>query len=154
MKRGLTFDIPNTFGQFAADILKPFPISAYTWFIGDGEAYTDFKEDTDTDLFPQNQRIIEGHELRQRLEGNSYYMIFAELKAFPSGMVTEINTYEEYLKSSCELVILIADCSYVSLYCKDPDMLEALYQQAVQCGFLHVDYVTDENDARTRLSVW
>ncbi|MCT6831825.1 MAG: DUF2691 family protein [Bacillus velezensis] len=87
MKRGITFDIPNEFGRFAADILKPFPISSYTWFIGDGEAYTDFKEDTDTDLFPQNKRIIEGQELRQRLEGNPYYMIFAELKAFPSGMV-------------------------------------------------------------------
>nr|WP_237562757.1 DUF2691 family protein [Bacillus velezensis] len=89
MKRGITFDIPNEFGRFAADILQPFPISSYTWFIGDGEAYTEFKEDTDTDLFPQNQRIIQGQELRQRLEGNPYYMIFAELKAFPGGMVTE-----------------------------------------------------------------
>lgn len=71
-------------------------------------------------------------------------MIFAELKAFPGGMVTEINTYEEYLESSCELVLLITDCSYVTLYCKDPVMLEALYQQAVQCGFHRVDYVTDE----------
>ncbi|APA04042.1 MULTISPECIES: DUF2691 family protein [Bacillus] len=153
MKRGITFNIPNQFGRFAADILQPFPISPYTWFIGDGEAYIEFKEDTDTDLFPQNQRIIQGQELRQRLEGNPYYMIFAELKAFPGGMVTEINTYEEYLESSCELVLLIADCSYVTLYCKDPVMLEALYQQAVQCGFHRVDYVTDENDARTGLSV-
>ncbi|CUB30706.1 hypothetical protein BN2127_JRS5_02428 [Bacillus amyloliquefaciens] len=37
MKRGITFDIPNEFGRFAADILQPFPISSYTWFIGDGE---------------------------------------------------------------------------------------------------------------------
>lgn len=81
-------------------------------------------------------------------------MLCAELKAFPSGMVTEISTYEEYLDSSCKLVLLIADCSYVTLYCKDPDMLEALFQQAVQCGFHRVDYVTDENDARTGLSVW
>lgn len=82
MKRGITFNIPNEFGRFAADILQPFPISSYTWFIGDGEAYIEFKEGTDTDLFPQNQRIIQGQELRQRLEGNPYYMIFAELKAF------------------------------------------------------------------------
>ncbi|MEC2215269.1 DUF2691 family protein [Bacillus amyloliquefaciens] len=38
-------------------------------------------------------------------------------------------------------MLLIADCSYVTLYCKDPDMLEALFQQAVQCGFHRVDYV-------------
>ncbi|WP_312019237.1 DUF2691 family protein, partial [Bacillus cereus] len=81
-------------------------------------------------------------ELRQRLEGNPYYLIFAELKAFPGGMVTEINTYEEYLESSCELVLLIADCLYVTLYCKDPVMLEPLFQQAVQCGWRIVDYVT------------
>ena len=36
MKRGITFDIPNEIGRFAADILQPFPISSYTWFIGDG----------------------------------------------------------------------------------------------------------------------
>ena len=27
MKRGITFNIPNQFGRFAADILQPFPIS-------------------------------------------------------------------------------------------------------------------------------
>ncbi len=28
------------------------------------------------------------------------------------------------MESSCELVLLIADCSYVTLYCKDPVMLK------------------------------
>lgn len=39
MKRGITFEIPNEYGHFAADILKPFPISSFTWLIGDGEVY-------------------------------------------------------------------------------------------------------------------
>ncbi|MCC9023195.1 DUF2691 family protein [Bacillus nakamurai] len=153
MKRGITFEIPNEYGNFAAHILKPFPASAFTWFIGNGEAYITDNGQLDEDLFPENQQVIEGIELKKKLETHHYYMIFADLKAFPKGRFSEIHTYEDFIKSPCELVLLIADCSYATLYCKDKHMLELLYEHAKQCGFTDVAYITDENDTRTGLFV-
>lgn len=76
-------------------------------------------------------------------------MIFADLKAFPKGRISNIHTYEEFMESHCELVLFIADCSYTALYCKDQNMLQLLFEHAKQCGFTDVAYITDENDTRT-----
>ncbi|HDR7244788.1 TPA: DUF2691 family protein, partial [Bacillus mobilis] len=76
-----------------------------------------------------------------------------DLKAYPKGEVLEeIETYEEFKESKCELVLLVADCTYVTIYAKDQKAIELMYENARNQGF-YVEYVTDENDGRTRLSV-
>ncbi|WP_253073866.1 DUF2691 family protein [Sutcliffiella rhizosphaerae] len=52
---------------------------------------------------------MEGTELKALLENNCYYLIFADLKSYSQGKVTEIHTYEEFLQSECEFVLLIVD---------------------------------------------
>ena len=96
---------------------------------------------------------MDGIELKHLIENKTYYMIFADLQAYPKGTLSHIKTYEEFIESQCELVLLVADCSYVTIYCKNKGTLEWLYKNAVECGFEDVTYITDENDARTRLSV-
>jgi ribosomal protein S16 len=84
-----------------------------------------------------------------------YYIIFADLKAYPKGkMVSDIGTYEDFLNSDCQLVVLVVDCTYVTIYSKDKEMLEWLYYRAKVNKFENVQYITKENDSRTRLSVW
>ncbi|KAF1342305.1 hypothetical protein ABP1_3037 [Bacillus subtilis] len=69
-------------------------------------------------------------------------------------MVNQVNTYEEFADSDCELVLLIADNSYVSIYCKNKNIIEKLYFNALQNDFEDVQFITDENDTRTSLTVW
>lgn len=69
-------------------------------------------------------------------------------------MVNQVNTYEEFADSDCELVLLIADNSYVSIYCKNKKFIEKLYFNALQNDFEDVQFITDENDTRTSLTVW
>jgi tRNA(Phe) wybutosine-synthesizing methylase Tyw3 len=57
------------------------------------------------------------------------------------------------MKSSCELIVLTADSSFVTIYCKDQKKLELLYQNAKDCGFKRIEYITDHNDARTGMHV-
>ena len=58
----------------------------------------------------------------------------------------------KHLKSKCELVLLVADCTYVTIYAKRSKQIELMYENARNQGY-YVEYVTDENDGRTRLSV-
>lgn len=77
------------------------------------------------------------------------------MKAFPQGKdIVEVKTYQEFLNSDCQLVLLVADSSFVIIYCKNRKMAEDLFNNAKDRGYDHVKYITDANDARTGFSVW
>lgn len=152
MKRGITFEIPNEHGRFLGEILKPFDVAAFHWYNGGEEAY--FSGILEP-LFPEQTFGMDGVLLKEILENNEYYVIFADLKAFPKDKkVIDVQTYEEYLKSDCQFVLLVVDSTYITIYCKDQEKLADLYFNANSLGFSDVEYTTDENDCRTRLSVW
>ncbi|MGQ0416420.1 DUF2691 family protein, partial [Bacillus sp. HC-TM] len=76
------------------------------------------------------------------------------LTAYPKGeKAIDIETYEEFKESKCELIVLAVDAQYIQIYVKDQKAIELMYENARKQGF-YVKYVTDENDGRTRLSVW
>ncbi|TWT06350.1 DUF2691 family protein [Planococcus sp. CPCC 101016] len=153
MKRGISFELPNEYGFFLAEILKPIDMTALSWRLGSGESYKVVNNELSENLFLEDEKLIEGKLLKKLLENNPYYVIVADLQAHPKGKVTEINTYEEFVKSECELVLLVVDCYYATVYCKNSEKLELLYTHAHNCGFENIEYITDENDGRTRLSV-
>lgn len=154
MKQGISFELPNEYGTFLGDVLKSIDITAFSWRIGSRESYKIINNELGEDLFSEDNKVMEGTALKQLLENSNYYIIFADLQAYPKGEITEINTYEEFAKSDCELVLLVVDSCYAAIYCKDIDKLELLCKNARNCGFENVEYITDENDTRTRLSVW
>ena len=62
---------------------------------------------------------MEGSDLKILFKDNIYYVIFADLKAYSKGEeVVDIETYEAFKESKCELVLLVADCTYVTIYAK------------------------------------
>ncbi|WP_035432110.1 DUF2691 family protein [Bacillus sp. UNC322MFChir4.1] len=154
MRRGIRFEIPNEYGSLLGEVLKPIDITVFSWRIGDGESYIVENDQLGKELFSEDRDSIDGAELKNLLEGNQYYMIFADLQAYLKGEFSDIDTYEDFIGSKCHLVLLVVDCSYVTIYCKNKKDLELLYDNARDCGFENVEYITDENDTRTRLSVW
>ncbi|ASB69920.1 DUF2691 family protein [Bacillus subtilis] len=153
MNRGVSFQIPNEYGNFLWRILRPVEIANYRWQTS-GESYFVVEGELDDEELFHDYEIVEGAVFEQQLKTNQYYTIFVELKAFPYGkMVNQVNTYEEFADSDCELVLLIADNSYVSIYCKNKKFIEKLYFNALQNDFEDVQFITDENDTRTSLTV-
>ncbi|UVB77266.1 DUF2691 family protein [Bacillus subtilis] len=153
MNRGVSFQIPNEYGNFLWRILQPVEIANYRWQTS-GESYFVVEGELDDEELFHDYEIVEGAVFEQQLKTNQYYTIFVELKAFPYGkMVNQVNTYEEFADSDCELVLLIADNSYVSIYCKNKKFIEKLYFNALQNDFEDVQFITDENDTRTSLTV-
>ncbi|MGG1243126.1 DUF2691 family protein [Bacillus cabrialesii] len=154
MKRGVSFQIPNEYGHFLWRILQPLEIADYNWQTS-GESYFVVDGELDDEELFHDYAIVEGTDLANRLKTNQYYTIFVELQAFPFGKtVNQVKTYEEFVDSGCELVLLIADNSYVSIYCKNKNTIEKLYLNALKNDFEEVQFITDENDTRTGLTVW
>ncbi|MCA1032879.1 DUF2691 family protein [Bacillus timonensis] len=155
MLRGISFEIPNKYGTYLADMLKPIDITTFNWLNQNEEAYIITDGQFDKALFSEVENDMDGSLLDKRIKDNQYYVIFADLKAFPKGKeVNNIKTYEDFLDSNCELVLLVVDSVYSTIYCKDKEKLKLLYKNAIECSFEDVQYITDENDGRTGLTVW
>lgn len=154
MKRGITFEIPNQHGNFLADILRPISLEDYDWHIGDEESYRVVKNELDEPLFQHAPKVINGSEMKKLLQNSKNYLIFADIKGFRKNSASsKIETYEEFLTSECMIVLLIADCTSTTIYCKDKALLEKLYENA-NGQFEQVSYILDDEDPRERLSVW
>ncbi|MGG0301247.1 DUF2691 family protein [Bacillus albus] len=154
MKRGIIVDIPNEYDNLLWAVLKPIDITSFDWRVENEESYFRLSDGLGPELFSEDNKVMSGLELKKLIKDNVYYLIFADLKAYSKGEeVVDIETYEEFNESKCELVLLVADCTYVTIYAKDQEAIELMYENARNQGF-YVEYVTEENDDRTRLSVW
>ncbi|HHK5535348.1 TPA: DUF2691 family protein [Bacillus mobilis] len=153
MKRGIFVDIPNEYDNLLWEVLKPIDITAFDWRVENKESYFVLSDGLGPELFSEDNKVMSGLELKKLIKDNIYYLIFADLKAYPKGEVLEeIETYEEFKESKCEVVVLVADGDYIHIYAQDQEAIELMYENARNQGF-YVEYVTDENDGRTRLSV-
>ena len=154
MKRGIQFEVPNEWGSHLGEALKPFNISNFDWYNGGEEAYR-LTEGVMEPLFHGEMYGMKGEDLSEILQSTFSYIIFADFKAYPQGESTkDVLTYEEFLNSQCQLIVLVVDSSYVAVYCKDTEMLNLIYQNAVEKRYEKVKYITNENDTRTKLSAW
>ena len=152
MKRGLTLEIPNKYGSLLGEVLKPIDITTFNWCIGGGESYKVVDNQLDEGLFPVGKDIIEGVELKNLLENNEYYLIFADLKAYPNDdEFFYIKNYEDFMLSNCEIVLLVVDSSFIEIYCKNQEVIELLYKNAIECRFENIKYITDEIDPQKSL---
>ncbi|MFC0413889.1 DUF2691 family protein [Cytobacillus solani] len=80
MKRGISFEIPNKYGNFLGKILKPIEMSKLNWHVENVESYLVVKDQLADELFPQQLNGMAGMGLRDYLENNTYYLIFADVK--------------------------------------------------------------------------
>lgn len=155
MIRGITFEVPNKWGYILRDILAPIDVSAFNWLVKNEEAYYVVGGELGEPLFNHKILHLGGQLLQKKIEEQMSYVIFAALKAYPKGSVPkELETYNDFKESDCELVLLIADGTFVTVYCKDNVLSETLFNHAKRKGYMDVAYTTDENDERTGFSVW
>ncbi|TCI33508.1 MULTISPECIES: DUF2691 family protein [unclassified Exiguobacterium] len=153
MRRGVSFKIPNNYGTYLLEILKPIELSRYMWFILGEESYT-VRDDELSELLFHEPTVMDGEAFGDLISQDQHYLIFLNLKAFPAGPVTDVETYEAFLDSPCEFALLIVDSTFVDIYCKNQRMIESFYDHALSCEFKEVAYLTDANDMRTTLTIW
>ncbi len=76
------------------------------------------------------------------------------MQMFPFGVSCEaIETYDEFLKSSCICCLIYYDCGLLDVYVKDSVFLERIREHLIQLGAEDLEFLTDANDGRTALRV-
>ena len=134
-------------------MLSPIDIASYSWFVGGEESYRVKNSALDQPLFPEATEM-DGETFSDSIHQDEQYLIFVNVKAFSKEPVKDIETYEAFRDSHCDLALLIVDSTFVDMYCKDQQMIESLYTHALSRSFEDVAYLTDTNDTKTSLTVW
>lgn len=62
--------------------------------------------------------------------------------------VKSIDTYGDFLKSDCEMIVLLYDSAYVDVYCKNKEWIEKMYNKLRTIAGSEFDLITDDNDMR------
>ena len=76
------------------------------------------------------------------------------LHVYPVGSDNQIiETYEDFINSSCICCLIFYDCGLLDLYVKEPDFRERLYNLLRSLGAKDLELITDASDERTGLSL-
>lgn len=144
----INFQIPNEYGSYLVDILEPIPFGEYKWIIDTAEIHLLDNDDEFTNefLFKEDQRELQGEKLYNIAKSNTYYMVFATLRAYHNDRKTApVRTYQEFLKSDCLIGISVSDCSYVMIWCKNSELIKKIYDYAIAKGYENIEYISEED---------
>lgn len=84
----------------------------------------------------------------------NHFIVFLKLLAFNKNRrFFNIQTYEEFQNSDCQLLILIYDCQQVEVYAKSQKEIQTIYQNAINNKYIDVTYITNENNKRTQMNI-
>ena len=148
MIRGLSFEMPNGHGSYLNTILSGTSLEKYVWMVSEDDAFTN----SENYLF--NSDVFTGQAFSEIIATPSYYVFFANIQAYMrEDDFCEINTYADFLRSKCELIIFIIDGIFADIYAKDQAIIEIIKKNAEESKFENIRYITDENDIRTEFSV-
>lgn len=149
---GLSIRIPNETNRYLYDILKDTDICNFVCSISYDEVL--YTEDgiNKTSLFSSD--VVDGTEMMERIKFNKYYLIFIDIKAFPTkDDIVEVENYNDYLNSYCNTIVLCTDSQYIDIYSKKEELLETVTNNCIRCNFpYHV--ITEKNNLRTKMSVY
>lgn len=150
MVRGVEFEILQQNANVLWQMLNCINIEDCEWYAVDGQEEV-WNEKGNEDFFKTQH--FSGKDFAQKVKSN-HKIIFLKLQAyFLDGIFSDVQTYEEFLKSNCQIIVLVTDCEYVEIYCKDINLLNQLYHHALSQEYKNVRYITDDNDHRETMNV-
>jgi len=150
MIRGVYFEIPQTVGITLLDILCDSNIDDYYWYVSLNQTEV-WNKSLNNDFF--DKAVYCGSDFLKLIQSEQY-IIFLKLHGYPNKTSFEnITTYEEFLNSDCEFILLIHDCEFIEFYSKSKEMIDTVYATAEKHEYKNIKYITDENDSRTKMNI-
>lgn len=147
---GLKFEIQNAYGQQLKEIFHGINVEQYWWHVNQDDIIDRNSADETSGIFPGG--FIDGYTFRACIEKESYYILFADLKAYGSEEEPiVIKTFDDYLKSSCKIMLFIADCAFVYAFSKDESILKAMIQNCTTYHFQDLSCMSLEDAVKIRL---
>lgn len=149
--RGVSFRVPQGRNDLLQEILDGIDIQTFCWYNVESQNEAWSNPEENEALFRKER--YNGAEFSRVIQ-RPHFVVFLKLEAYPPGEnCPDIHSYEEFLKSSCLLLMLIYDCEFVEIFAKDAHTTNTLLENAHRKGFLEIALITDENDGRTRMDI-
>lgn len=148
MNIGMKFKIPNEYGNYLKQILDKIDSDNYTWKIEEAEVY---KVEL-TDLFTMDK--YSNYDFKKIISQDRYYTVFTNIKLYEKEDKTIIRNYEDFLNSTCILILLVTDNIFVEIYSKSENILKIIYENALKNKFTDISYITKNNFKRREFSAY
>ncbi|WOV87227.1 DUF2691 family protein [Sporosarcina oncorhynchi] len=151
--RGIMFQIKNEYGKQLADLLVDIVDPAWVWSIDPVESYKVENDTLADSLFLDV--VMDGQGFSELINTHIHYLIFADLKAFPTReSIVEVKNVEDFMGSECQLAFLLTDSVYTRILAKDEEVIRKLGERARLKGFTEIEYLTDEQVSGMMLTTW
>lgn len=132
---GIRFEIPNEWNNYLSLIFNDVDDKSFNWIISDEEIFlADY-----SDLFKES--IYKNSTFKEVISNNKYYLISGNILAFKSSNYKDINTYEDFQNSDCEILVVVVDSYYVDVYVKNDKILEQIRNNAIDNKFKNIEYI-------------
>ncbi|MCQ4114245.1 DUF2691 family protein [Ruminococcus sp. zg-921] len=142
--RGISFKITNH-NNILYQILNCIDIKKYVWYNIENQNES-WENTSKNDLFDSS--YYDGENFLKCIQSN-HFVVFLKLQAyFENCKFFDIHTYNDFIKSDCQLILLVYDCSSVEIYSKDVNDITAIYNNALKNNYLDINFITDNNDMR------
>jgi len=150
---GLDIKVKNGYSNYLNKILNGINLFNYVWEINADDFLYSENGELKQDFFGAD--VLNAEEFIECISRDSYYMIFADIKAYPLGNERiEIETFKDFLRSSCIMVILCTDSAYIEFYCKKKEILDAVYNNCITNGFEKVEYKSADDVSERSFIAW
>jgi len=138
MLRGISF-VESNAENFFQRLSVLMDIPSYDWYI----------DDVDLNYIYFRSGKYSGEEFQNVLDKISV-LSFARIRRYPMGMpVDDIDEYNDYIKSNCDILILFYDGGFFEIYEKKEDMISKTMDLCLNSGFEHVKYIHDSESTRS-----
>lgn len=145
--RGIEFTADVGYKDTLNVLLSGIPLDEYDFYISQNEIFSDFE-------LPQISEKVDGELFEKLNKCASYYVLFINLQGYQKGAVQQkIDTYEDFIKSTCQFIVLVNDGCYFEIYAKDERLLLQFIRNAIALNGKGITIKTNYDDGRTRMSV-
>ncbi len=152
---GLDIRVKNGYSNYLSKIFKGLNLLNYIWEINADDFLYTQNDDKEEGFFGAD--ILNGEEFFRCISRDSYYMVFADIKAFPLGLGhggIKINSFKDFLESNCEIVLLCTDSMYIEFYSKSRKLLDKVYNNCIGANFEKVEYRSVDEVSGRNLVAW
>lgn len=147
---GISFKIKNEYDNIFYQIFKSINFENYRWDIVQDEIY----DSVGKNYF--DQASYSNEEFKKLVEYGTYYPVFANIQIYRiQDEIEDIQTYEDFISSKCQLALFIVDNEFVDIYVKNETWLNIIYQNAIDNNFEDIQYIEEnKDDIRQNFSVY
>lgn len=137
---GIKFIIKNEYDKILGKILNDIDCSNFSWKIENEEVLGEKGKA----FF--NKSYYDDAEF-QKIIQKEHYPIHLNLQMFyKSKHLNDIKDYNQFLTSSCQLILFIVDNVFVEIYAKDETILEKISRNAVCYSFSNIEFINEGID--------